>query len=85
MNKVQQCRNLALTSLYEEVNKLWTNFDYISCCHVYREVNSDADRLSKEGVKMEHGTWKFFENMEEEVYEFFHRPFIEALPAGTFI
>ena len=58
------------------------NFDYISCCHVYREINSDVDHLSKEGVKMEHKTWRFFENREGEVYEFFHRPFIEALPAG---
>ena len=60
VNKVQHCRTLALTTLYEEVNKLWTNFDHISCRHVYRERNALADRLSKEGVKMALKTWRFF-------------------------
>ena len=83
LNKVQHCRNIALITLYEEVNKLWTKFDYISCRHVYMERNSDVDHLSKEGVKMEHETWKFFENREGEVYELFHKPFIYALLAGT--
>ena len=83
VNKVHHCRNLALIIRYEKVNILWTNFDYISCRHVYKEINTDAHSLSKEGVKMEHGTWRFFENKEGEVYEFFHRPFIEALATGS--
>ena len=28
---------------------------------------------------MEPGTWKFMETKEAEVYEFFHRPFINPL------
>ena len=31
---------------------------------------------------MDFGTWKFFEHKEGEVYEFYHRPFVEALPAN---
>ena len=81
VNKVQRCRNLALSSRFEEVNRLWKNFDHISCRHVYRERKTTADRLYKEGLKMEHGTWNFFEKRDAEVYEFFHRPFIELVPA----
>ena len=44
-------------------------------------MNAVADRLSKEGVKMAQGTWRFFENKEGEVYEFYHEPFAENLPA----
>ena len=81
VNKVQRCINLALSSLFEEVNRLWTNFDHISWRHVYRERNTTADRISKKGLKMEHGTWNFFENRDPEVYEFFHRLFIQLIPA----
>ena len=80
VNKVQHCRTLSLFTLYEKVTRLWTSFDHISCYHVYREWNAVADRLSKEGVGMAFGTWKFFEHKEGEVYEFYHRPFAESLP-----
>ena len=33
-------------------------FDTITCHHVYRERNSDANKLSKEGLRMEQGAWK---------------------------
>ena len=43
VNKVQRYKNLALSSLFEEVNKLWEKFDDISCRHVYRERNTTDD------------------------------------------
>ena len=54
-----------------------TNFDYITCRHVYTERNSDVDRLSKKGLMIEHGTWKFVESRDAEVFEFYHRLFID--------
>ena len=54
-----------------------TNFDYITCRHVYTERNTDDDHLSKNGLTMEHGSWKFLEIRDAKVYEFyqtFHRP-----------
>ena len=77
VNKVQRRRNISLITLFEEVNKLMENFDYITCCHVYREINTDVDRLSKNGLTMEHGPWKFLETRDAEVHEFYHRPFID--------
>ena len=82
VNKIQHCRTLSLNTLYEEVTRLWTFFYHISCRHVYREWNAVAYHLSKEGVWMAFRTWKFFEWKKWEVYEFYHRPFAEAL-SGT--
>ena len=53
------------------------NFDYIIFRHVYRERNSEADHLSKQGLLMERGTWNFLETKEAEAYEFYHKPFID--------
>ena len=80
MNKTQKCRNISLAALYDEVNRLLSNFDVITFKHVCGERNGNADRLSKAGLHMEPGTWKFLETKEVEVYEFFHRPFIDPLP-----
>ena len=40
----------------------------------------DADILSKVGINMEWGTWKFTETKETEANEFYHRPFMDLLP-----
>ena len=59
INKIQKCRNTSLDALFEEVSRLLTNFESISLKHVYREQNMDADKLSKAGINMKWGTWKF--------------------------
>ena len=64
-------------ALFEEVHMLITNFDDITCGHVYRERNIDTDRLSKNRIALKHGVWNFFETRDAEVYEFYHRPFID--------
>ena len=83
MNKVQRCRNLDLNSLYEEVLRLLTNFDHISCRHVYRERNTKEEFLSKDGLILELGTWKFLEKKDAEVFEFYHRRFVDTVPAAN--
>ena len=70
-------QEISLAALYDEANKLLTNFDSITFKHVYRERNVGTHRLSKAGLHMEPGTWKFLETEEVEVYEFFHRPFLD--------
>ena len=41
-----------------------------------------ADRLSKAGVAMDFGTWKFFEHKDGEVYKLYHKPYTEAPPTN---
>ena len=80
INKTQRCRNTSLDALFEEVSRLITNFQSLSLKHVYREWNMDGNKLSKEGIYMEWGTWKFTKTKETEANEFYHRPFMDLLP-----
>ena len=41
------------------------------------ERNSEADKLSKQGLLIDQGTWKFLKTKEAEDYEFYHVPFLE--------
>ena len=42
-----------------------------------RENNKEADQASKEGLRMDFGTWKVREEREGQSFEFYHRPFID--------
>ena len=42
INKTQRCRNSSLDTLYEEFNRILSNFESISFKHVYREPNSQT-------------------------------------------
>ena len=64
INKTQRCRNSSLDTLYEEVNKILTNFESISFNHVYRERNMEADKLSKARLNLQWGSWKIIEIKE---------------------
>ena len=50
VNKIQRCRIKNLNPFFEEVCKLMGNFDTITCPLVYMEINSEADKFSKEGL-----------------------------------
>lgn len=50
-NGVQQCQNYSLITFLEDILHLKRIFDHIIVCHIYRECNSDAKFLSKEGLQ----------------------------------
>ena len=79
INKTQKCRNLSLSALFEEAFRHLSHFYFITCKHVYKERNKEADRLSKTGLELEMGTWRILEWKEAVIYELFHRPFIDPL------
>lgn len=58
--KIRPPRNIILQPIYEdeEVASLIDRFNMISFCHIYRKLNSEADRLSKEGFDLEEGFWQ---------------------------
>lgn len=56
-NGTHRCHNLTLLPLFKEVSRLKNCLMEISLSHIYRERNSEADRLSKEGVAREMGLW----------------------------
>jgi ribonuclease HI len=74
---INQCHNILLIPLLEEVQRLMASFDYFDIQHVYRERNMMVDLLSKEGLQMEHGQWMISEENNGTFYEYYHRPFID--------
>jgi len=56
-NGTHHCHNLTLLPLFKEASWLRNCFMEISISHIFRERNSEADRISKEGVAREMGLW----------------------------
>ena len=56
-NGTQRCRNCILLPLLNEISCLKCFFTELYVCHIYRERNHDADRLSKEGAEQDMGAW----------------------------
>jgi len=77
VNHTQECRNLRLGNLLSTIRMLMLRFDIITCRHVYRENNIEADRASKDGLLRAHGTWYVTETAEDRVQGFYHRPYMD--------
>lgn len=60
-NGTQLCRNFILLPLLKEATRLKGLFMELSLCHIFRERNFEADRLSKEGVEQDMGSWTVLE------------------------
>jgi ribonuclease HI len=66
VRKSQQCRNIHLLPILEEVQRLVGSFDTLTVHHVFRERNMVTDQPSKGGVQMGHGQWLITE--DEEIF-----------------
>ena len=77
INHTQECRQLRLVHILFSIRQLLFRFNSYTCRHVYRENNMEADKASKEGLRLAEGTWvvKEFANGRQQAY--YHRPFIE--------
>ena len=67
----------ALAHTLSSIKLLLQRFDSFSCRHVYRENNKEADKASKEGIRLVVGTWTMKESIDGRTLGFYHRPFIE--------
>ena len=72
----QRCNILRLRPLLEQVIQLKSLFDLISFTHVYKERNSSANRLSKEGAQLQAGEDKT-KCFLRDPGGYYHRPFRE--------
>ena len=55
------------------------SFDLITCTHVYRETNFQADSTSREGLLLDLGIWKIKERIGNDAYEYYHCPFFDEV------
>ena len=79
-NEVSHCHTHTLSTLLREVHHLKLLFNSISMAHIYRTRNKVADKLSKEAAKLNWGTWHITERIGEQVFRFYHRPFMDEAP-----
>ena len=73
------CRNLRLHNILSSITDVLESYDTFSCRHVYREINREADKASKEGLQLTMGQWKIRELLDGTIHEYYHRPFIEGV------
>ena len=50
-------QNIQLAQILQEVNRLADMFEYVDFVHIYRERNTLADSLAKDGSNVLTGTW----------------------------
>ena len=75
---IQQCHNLRLMSLIQEIKQLIQHFDSITIAHVYKDQNQSVDRLSKEVVQLQAGQAQVEVCYAAERDKFYHRLFVDA-------
>ena len=60
-------QNILLEQILLEVHRLVDLFDNVHFMHIYRERNSLADTLAKDGSNVLYGSWQISEHHADEV------------------
>lgn len=68
VNGKSSCKNQILKPLLEDLQVLKTSFNSFSLCHIYRDINDSADKLSKEGLQQNMGVWKIVEDRQGQIH-----------------
>lgn len=76
-NNVSACHAHTLRHILGVVILLKSQFNRISCHHIYREYNQSVDRLSKEASLLPKGQWLIQEQNGAEQYQYYHRSYID--------
>eukprot|EP00253_Pinus_taeda_P036521 PITA_36521 len=68
VNGKSSCKNQILKPMLEELQVLKSSFNSFSICHIYRDNNDDADKLSKEGLQQALGGWNIVEDCHGQIH-----------------
>lgn len=77
INNVTNCHVHMLSNLFQNTLTLKAAFEHFTCVHIYREHNSEADKLSKEASSLPRGNGQIVEQNGSEEHQFYHRPYID--------
>ena len=75
INHTQACRHMRLAHVITSIRQLLQRLDTFTCRHVFRENNKEADKASKEGLRLAEGTWLVKEMVNGRQQAFYHRPY----------
>eukprot|EP00253_Pinus_taeda_P007952 PITA_07952 len=79
VNGLSTCRNQALKQILGEIQRIKPMFNSLSICHIFRERNSSADQLSKDGLLQVLGCWKIEEVDQGLIRRSDQPPFLHSL------
>ena len=74
-NEIHRCQISLFLPLPEDVVRIKSLFDNISCSHIYRERNQMEDKLSKEAMQLDFGLWHVTEHILDGSQGCYHQPF----------
>jgi len=77
INNATICHSHTLSNILYDAHTLKAAFNHFSCLHIYREHNSEADKLSKEASLLSRGEWLIVEVQGPDEYRYYHRPYID--------
>jgi hypothetical protein len=63
-------------TMYDDVCLLITTFSHISLSHIDRDMNTIVDRLSKDRLRLDRGTWIILILQDGYTTEYTHEPWI---------
>lgn len=67
VNGESTCSNQVLKQILGETQRLKAYFNSFSLCHIFRERNDTADKLSKDGLQQDLGRWKIIEDNQGQI------------------
>eukprot|EP00253_Pinus_taeda_P033161 PITA_33161 len=67
VNGQSTCNNQLLKQILGEIQRLKSYFNSFSLRHIYRETNDTADKLSKDGLQQDLGSWKIVEEDQGKI------------------
>jgi len=70
--KLQQCHNIFLFPIWEDIFLLLEVFDAVVISHLYRDMKVVVYSLSKSGLQLTLGQWHIKEYKGEESHAFYH-------------
>ena len=77
INQTQDCRHLRLSHIIYSIRQLLQRLDSFTCRHVYRENKKEADKASKDGLRLAEGYWTVKETHNGRLQAFYHKPYME--------
>lgn len=76
INGKSEIQVACLAARKAQVREFLAGLDWFSCKHIYRELNSEVDKLSKEALELQDGTFcfqEFYEGRSMEIIFYLYR------------
>jgi ribonuclease HI len=76
MNGTHTLHNYTIQPMLDDIKRTLVSFSHITFSHVYKEWNKEVDQLSKVGLDLDQGIWKFWEKGPQGSSKFLHNSWL---------